>query len=148
MTRFVMAPTYSWICQRCRASNAAGADVCVACMFPAVIGARRLGEGNPMTALVSPAAPDDAHWIWQESALLLPELLLAGAIALASPLWFVFLLMRGHYGAATVLFVGIAPAVVLARVAFREKLAGGLYLTSWVVFVTAAIAELISLLSR
>jgi len=148
MTRLMMAPTCSWICQRCRASNAAGADVCVACMFPAVIGARRLGEGTPMTALVSPAAPDDAHWIWQESALLVPELLLAGAIALASPLWLAFLLMHGHYGAATVLLVGIAPAIVLARVAFREKLAGGLYVTSWVVFVTAAIAEIISLLSR
>ena len=148
MTGFMMAPTYSWICQRCRASNAAGADVCVACMFPAVIGARRLGEGNPMTALMSPAAPDDAHWIWQESSLLLPELLLASAIALASPLWFVFLLRHGHYVAATVLLLGIAPAVGLARIAFREKLAGGLYITSWVIFVTTALAGLISALSH
>jgi hypothetical protein len=144
----MMAPTYSWICQRCRASNAAGADACVACMFPAVIGARRIGEGNPMTALLSPAAPDDAHWIWQESALLLPELLLAAVIALASPLWFVVLLRHGHYGAAAVLFIGIAPAIVLARLAFREKLAGGLYLTSWVVFVTTAIVALASALSH
>ncbi len=144
----MMAQTYSWICQRCRASNAAGADVCAACMFPAVIGARRLGEANPMTALLSPAAPDDAHWIWQESSLLLPELLLAALLALASPLWFVFLLRHGHYGAAMVLLIGIAPAIGLARIAFREKLAGGLYVTSWVIFVTTAIAGLISALSH
>ena len=143
-----MAPTYSWICQRCHAANAAGADVCVACMFPAVIGARRLGEPNPMTALVSPAAPDEAHWIWQESSLLLPEMLIAGLIALASPLWFVFLLRHAHYGAATALAVGIAPAIAMARTAFKEKMAGGLYLTSWVIFVTAVITGLIAAFSH
>ena len=115
-------------------------------MFPAVIGARRVGESNPMTALVSPAAADDTHWLWQESSLLLPELLIAGAILLASPLWFVFLLRHGHYGAATVLLLGIAPALPLARIAFREKMAGGLFVTSWVVFVAAVLAGLMSVL--
>ena len=147
MTRFMMAPTYSWICQRCRASNVAGADVCVACMAPALIGSRRIGKTNPLTALVSPAAPDDTHWIWQESSLLLPELLLAAAIALASPLWFVSLLRHGHWVAAAILFLGIVPALGLARIAFRERLAGGLYVTSWVVFVSAAIAGLMASLA-
>ena len=137
-----MAPTRSWTCHRCRTSNADGTDVCIVCLLPSVIGAGRIGEASSTAALVSADAPDDAHWIWQESSLLLPELLLAGAIALASPLWFVFLLMHAHYGAAAVLFIGIAPAVALARVAFREKLAGGLYVTSWVVYVTAVIAAL------
>ena len=144
----MMAPTYSWICQRCHASNVAGADVCVACMSPALIGSRRVGKANPLTALASPAAPDDARWIWQESWLLLPELVLAAAVALASPLWFVSLLRHGHYGAAAVLFIGIVPALGLARIAFRQRLAGGLYVTSWVIFVTAAIAGLIAELSR
>ena len=142
-----MAPTYSWICQRCRAANAAGADVCVACMFPAVIGGRRVGEGNPMTAMMAPAAPDDAHWIWQESGLLLPELLIAGLIALASPLWFVLLLRHGHVVAATALVVGLLPAIAMARVGFKEKMAGGLYLASWVAFVTAALTGLIAAFS-
>jgi hypothetical protein len=144
----MMAPTYSWICQRCRASNVAGAEVCVACMAPALIGSRRGGKANPLAALVSSATHDDSRWIWQESWLLLPELLLAGAIALASPLWFVSLLRHGHYGAAAVLFIGIVPALWLARIAFRERLAGGLYVTSWVVFVTAAIAGLMAALSH
>lgn len=143
-----MAPTCSWTCERCHASNPAGADVCVACMMPAGIGTRRVGESNPMSALVPPARPGDIHWIWRESSLLLPELLIAGAIVLASPLWFVFLLRHAHYGAAAVLLLGIAPAIALARVAFRERMAGGLYLTSWVVFIAAAIAGLMSALSH
>ena len=117
-------------------------------MFPAVIGARRLGEASPMTAMMSPAAADDPHWIWQESALLLPEALIAGLVALASPLWFVFLLRHGHYGAATALAVGIVPALAMVRVAFKERMAGGLYLASWVVFVTAVIAGLIAAFAR
>ncbi len=138
----MMAPTCSWICQRCHAANAAGTDVCVACLFPSAVGAGRLSETTSRAALVSLGAHIDANWIRQESSLLFPELLLAGAIVLASPLCFVFLLMHAHYGAAAVLFVGIAPAVGLARVAFKEKLVGGLFVTSWVVFVTAAIAGL------
>jgi len=95
-----------------------------------------------------PSASEEVGWIARESALLVPEIFLAGALLIACPLWFVFLLRHGLYVGAVVLFVGIAPAMLLAVVAVRQKSAGGLYLTSWVTFVAMAIAAVVERLTQ
>jgi hypothetical protein len=137
-----MAATDTWTCQRCLSVNPAGIDACAACGAAANPGARR--QADAVAALPpSPSASESVGWITRESALLVPEIFLAGALLVACPLWFVFLLRHGQYVGATVLFVGIAPAMLLAVVAVRQKSAGGLYLTSWVTFVAMTIAALV-----
>ncbi|MFL6695751.1 MAG: hypothetical protein ACJ8GJ_01205 [Vitreoscilla sp.] len=144
-----MAPTYRWTCRRCQASNDAGSDVCSACMFPALGGARAAGQADATTTLPPAASPRDGlGWIRQEAALLFPQVILAGVVLLASPLWFVVLLRNGQYAASAVLFIGIAPAMLLVAVAFRQKSAGGLYLGSWVTFVAIVIAGLVARLTQ
>ncbi len=144
-----MAPTDSWTCRRCRAVNAAGTVVCAACAASAVGLARTIQHGDATTVLdPPPSRPDDAGWIARESAFLLPEMLLAGGLLLACPLWFIAMLRHGQFVAATVLFIGISPAMLLAGVAFRQKSAGGLYLTSWVTFVSMFIAGLVARLTQ
>lgn len=144
-----MAATYRWTCRRCKASNDAGSDVCCACTFPALASARGLGQADATTTLPPAASPRDGlGWIRKEAALLFPQTVLAGAVLLASPLWFVVLLRNGQYTAAAVLFTGIAPAMLLVAVAFRQKSAGGLYLGSWVTFVAIVIAGLVARLTQ
>lgn len=144
-----MAPTESWTCRRCRAVNAAGTLVCGACALAGVARSRRIHNADATTALAPPPhGSDGAGWIARESALLLPEMLLAGGLLLACPLWFWNLLRHGQLVAATVLFIGIAPAMLLAGVAFRQKSAGGLFLTSWVTFVAMVIAALVARLTQ
>jgi hypothetical protein len=146
---FKMAPTDSWTCRRCRAVNAAGTLVCGACSLASLGQARALQHGDVTTVLEPPPGrPDDAGWIARESAFLLPEMLLAGGLLLASPLFFIAMLRHGQLVAATVLFIGIAPAMLLACAAFRQKSAGGLYLTSWVTFVAMFIAGLVARLTQ
>jgi len=143
-----MAATESWICRRCHAVNAAGTDVCRACASMAFSHARAIHPGDVTTALEPPpGGSGGGGWILKEATLLLPEMLLAGGLLLACPVWFVALLRHGQVVAATVLFLGIAPAVLLAAVAFRQKSAGGLYLTSWVTFVAMFIAGVVARLT-
>ena len=144
-----MAPTDSWICRRCHAANSAGTDVCGNCAQFAVGRIRVLRHGDATTTLEPPSGgPDGGGWIAREATFLLPEMLLAGGLLLACPVWFVALLRHGQVVAATVLFIGIAPAFLLAGVAFRQKSAGGLYLTSWVTFVAMFIAGLVARLTQ
>ncbi len=118
-------------------------------MFPALGGARGMAQADATTALPPTASPRDGlGWIRQEAALLFPQIVLAGVALLASPVWFVVLLRNAQYAAATVLFVGIAPAMLLAAVAFRQKSAGGLYLGSWITFVAIVIAGLVARLTQ
>lgn len=114
------------------------------CACAALAGARRLHRADATATLSPPpTAPDGVGWIARESTLLLPEIFLAAGLLVACPIWFVMLLRHGHYVAATVLFIGIAPAMLLAGIAVRHKSAGGLYLTSWVTFVAMAIAAVV-----
>jgi hypothetical protein len=136
-----MAPTESWTCRRCRTANAAGAETCRGCSLPAIAGTR---PADAVAALPPPpSSPEHAGWIARESTLLLPEIFLAAGLLVACPIWFVFLLGHAQYLAATVLFIGIAPAMLLGVVALRQRSAGGLYLTSWVTFVAMAIAAVV-----
>ena len=108
-----------------------------------------MGRADATTTLPPAAsARDGLGWIRKEAALLFPQTVLAGAVLLASPLWFVVLLGNGQYVAAAVLFVGIAPAMLLACVSFRHKSAGGLYLSSWVTFIAIVIAGLVARLTQ
>ena len=144
-----MAPTDSWTCRRCHAVNPAGTDVCRACALVAIGRVRAIPHGDVTTALdPPPGGHHGAGWIAREATFLLPEMLLAGGLLLACPLWFVALLRHGQVVAATVLFIGIAPAFLLAGVAFRQKSAGGLYLTSWVTFVAMFITGLVARLTQ
>ncbi len=144
-----MAPTDSWTCRRCRAVNAAGTVVCAACAWSAIGRVSAIHHGDATTVLEPPPSrPPGLGWIARESSFLLPEMLLAGGLLLACPLWFIAMLRHGQIVAATVLFIGIAPAMLLAGVAFREKSAGGLYLTSWVTFVAMFIAGLVARLTQ
>jgi hypothetical protein len=118
-------------------------------MFPALGSTPGLGQADATTALPPAASPRDGlGWIRQEAALLFPQVILAGAVLLASPVWFVMLLRNGQYAAAAVLFIGIAPAMLLVAVALRQKSAGGLYLGSWVTFVAIVIAGLVARLTQ
>lgn len=118
------------------------------CACAALAGGPGLHRTDATAALSPPpAAPDEAGWIGRESRLLLPEIFLAAGLLVACPVWFVMLLRQGHPVAAAVLFIGIAPAMLLARVAVRHKSAGGLYLASWVTFVAMAIAAVVQRLS-
>jgi hypothetical protein len=129
--------------------NPAGTDVCRGCASAALDDARRGRQAEAVAALTpAPTAPERARWITRESTLLLPEILVAGALLVACPVWFVFLLRHGQTIAAIVLFIGIAPAVLLGIVAVRQRSAGGLYLTSWVTFVAMAFAAVVERLTQ
>jgi hypothetical protein len=140
-------PQHYWTCQRCRASNAAGAGVCAECGLPAWSEGRQVADTAAFADPAPAVAPDAHDWIWSEWKLLVPEIFLAGAVLLASPLWFISLERRGHVGAAMVLLLGVAQAVFVGRASFKMKSAGGLHLTSWVTFVAALIAWAMSRLS-
>jgi hypothetical protein len=141
------APTAFWTCQRCRASNAAGARVCGRCGGPAWIEAPPVANAASLSEPAPAPAPDALGWIGSEWKLLVPEIFLAAAILVASPLWFLSLERHGHVGAAVVLLLGVAQAIFVGRASFRMKSAGGLHLTSWVTFVAALIAWSLSRLS-
>jgi len=144
-----MAASDSWTCHRCLTVNPAAADACSGCGASASAGGRGHGQADAVAAYPPPpSASEGVGWIARESALLVPEIFLAGALLIACPLWFVFLLRHGQYVSATVLFIGIAPAMLLAVVAVRQKSAGGLYLTSWVTFVAMAIAAVVERLTQ
>jgi len=129
--------------------NPAGVEACAGCGASASAGVRGLGQADAMAAFPPPPSTSEGiGWIAREYALLVPEVFLAGALLVACPLWFAFLLRHGLYIAATVLFIGIAPAMLLAVVAVRQKSAGGLYLTSWVTFVAMAIAAVVERLTQ
>jgi len=143
-----MAATEPWICRRCHAVNAAGTEACRACAAIALGQARAVHPGDVSTTLEPPpGGSGGGGWIAREATFLLPEMLLAGGLLLACPVWFVSLLRHGQVAAAAVLFIGIAPAFLLAAVAFRQKSAGGLYLTSWVTFVAMFIAGVVARLT-
>ena len=137
------APTYFWTCQRCHASNAAGARACAAC------GVQAWGDGRQAVGAVLPEQPssigkDELGWIWSERALLVPEIFLAGILLLASPLWLVFLARHAHYAAGVVLLVGVVQAVFVGRASFSMKSAGGLHVAAWIAFVAALVAGALS----
>jgi hypothetical protein len=88
-------PNNGWSCQKCLASNNAGADQCCGC-------------GAPMFEDILPVGGEMIAKSWM---LFFPEIIPAVVVAAISPIWLLFLLAAGKFGAALALAGGMGACI-------------------------------------
>ncbi|HMA87493.1 MAG TPA: hypothetical protein VKP89_01985 [Burkholderiales bacterium] len=99
------APTYTWVCHKCGASNQAHTETCTSCGFQAIASEIEI---NPENEEERRQRQEKNANISSNILLFFPEGLIAGVLALFSPIWAVKLISNGHYLGATSLAAIVA----------------------------------------
>ena len=105
------APTYTWVCHKCGASNQAHTETCASCGFQAVASEIEINpesEEERRQRRERNAAISSSVWLF------FPEGLIAGVLALISPFWAIKLVLDGDYLAAT----GLAAIIAVCSYGF------------------------------